>query len=154
MIATIAAMTVLVGQQNVNAELVTPVRSHDKIKAMAQQLGHGLYAPDRTPRGYSLRSVDYVALPNTDPKRHVVRLKYINPDSANVLTILQAPAKGKEASGQMDAILNSSLFDVSKSKYDTWVTMRRGDMDLGLLGALIADTSAKQVIERMVYIRP
>ena len=154
MIATIAAMTALVGQKNINTELVTPVGSHDKIKAMARQLGHGLYAPDRTPRGYALRSVDFVSLPNSTPKRNVVRLKYINLDSANVLTIFQTPASGQDSSRQMNTILNSGLFDVSKSKYDTWVTSRRGDMNVGLLGALIADTSAKQVIERMIYIKP
>jgi hypothetical protein len=54
----------------------------------------------------------------------------------------------------MDWLLNGGYFEGGVTKHDTFTSMKRGDLDLGFVGGLVSEPSARELMKRFVLISP
>lgn len=143
-----------------NVRTYGPSRSHYRVREVARMAGMGLFAPDDTARGSSLRSIEMQRVEGDGGlrgmgSRVVVRMRFVNRSTMTAFDIYQSP--GVESVGadrHMRWVLESGLFEGSRSREDTYVPMRRDGMDLAFVGALVSEPSARELLRRLVLVRP
>lgn len=146
------------GVSNINAG--GPSSGHAAVKEVAKATRTPLYAPDNTARGYKLSSIEYkeVApsqhLPGLD-KRFVVRMAFVNKNTMTSFSIFQSASNTKTDAGRhMKWVLSQGVFEFSQSPEETFVAIKRGANDVCFVGGLVSEPSAKQLLQRLVLIKP
>jgi hypothetical protein len=51
-------------------------------------------------------------------------------------------------------VLRQNVFEVSVHSGDTFVSVKKGASDIGFVGGLFSEGSAKTMMDRMVLVRP
>jgi hypothetical protein len=135
-----------------------PQSQHDAVMEVATMVNTALWAPDKTARGFSLRSIEMAKVPagfSGLGERHAVRMRFINKHTTTAFDIYQVPtSKSVNASKHMDWLLKGGYFEGGVSHLDTFVSMKRGDMDIAFVGGLVSEPSAKELLSRLVSVKP
>jgi hypothetical protein len=103
-----------------------------------------LYRPAQAAPGYSLTQAVLFAQPDG---RKTVRLTYTNPQSRNQFDLVQAPARGEGSESHMRSILDKREVQLELWADTTFVTLRRGKVDMAFVGTLVSEPSALQLLK-------
>ncbi len=145
------------GVSNVHAN--GPSRHFDTVRDVARTLGRDLYAPDDTARGFSLRTVESAKIGKHKDfaglgERTAVRMTFINKTTSTAFDIYQVPSGSKiDAAKHLRWIIGGKNFEAGIHKHDTFVAVKRGDVDLCFVGGLVSEPSAKELLSRLVLIK-
>jgi hypothetical protein len=136
-----------------------PQAQHDAVAEVAAMTDSVLFAPDKTARGYSMRSIEISKLPQGYfsglGSRYAVRMRFINQATSSAFDLYQVSSSAKvDAVKHMSWLLKSSTFEGNVDKHDTFVSMKRGTTDLAFVGGLVSEPSAKELLKRLVKIQP
>ncbi|MFM9872822.1 MAG: hypothetical protein ACKVQS_05080 [Fimbriimonadaceae bacterium] len=141
-----------------NVKDTGPQAQHNAVRGVAKMLGISLYAPDKTARGFSMRSIEHVKVSggfSSLGDRSAVRMRFVNKSTSTAFDIYQLPSSEKvDSQKHMDWLIKGGYFEGGVSKHDTFTSMKRGDMDLGFVGGLVSGPSAKELMKRFVLISP
>lgn len=161
MIALLAAAVIGASQDGVsNVRDSGPESQFSTIQDVATMLGHPLYAPDNTARGFALKAIEIVDAPKSSSlpgleTRKAVRMRFVNKSTSTAFDIYQSKtASSVDLKKHMNWLTNSNLFEASVSKQDTYAVARRGTNDIAFVGGLVSEPSAQELIKRMVKINP
>lgn len=137
-----------------------PEAQFSTIQEVATLAGFGLYSPNNTARGFSLKSVEIVDAPKNSQlpgldARKAVRMRFLNKSTSTAFDIYQTKTTSSTSlEKHMKWLTHSSLFEASVSKQDTFAVARRGTTDIAFVGGLVSEPSAQELIRRMVKIDP
>jgi len=161
MIALLAAAVIGASQNGVsNVKDSGPESQFATIQDVATMVGHGLYAPNNTARGFALKSIEIVdapksaALPGLETRK-AVRMRFVNKSTSTAFDIYQSKtASSIDTKKHMNWLTRSNLFEASVSNLDTYAVARRGNNDIAFVGGLVSEPSAQELMKRMVKIDP
>lgn len=161
MVLSLIAATVALSNDGVlNGGAGGPSRAHNTVKSVAGMVGMALYAPDDTARGYSLTNIEYVKVGSDSSMpglkdRYAVRMSCVNNKTKGAFDIFQSRGGGSVSPERhMQWLVGSGLFEFAKAPQDTFVAIKRGDVDIAFVGGLVSQPSAKELLSRTVLIKP
>lgn len=121
-----------------------PESQYSQIQKVARQVGYDLYAPDNTARGFKLGKLEFAKSDSL-----AVHMRFVNDSTTTAFDIFQAPASGTDAHNHMKSIIQGGPFESGIHEFDTFVTLRLDSLDVALVGGLISEPSAKELLKRM-----
>lgn len=159
---TLLATCVLAANFNGVSNLVAngPDAQHSAVKDVATMVGATLWAPDKTARGFTMRSIELVKVPASGAfaklgERSAVRMRFINKSTSTAFDIYQLPtAESVDATKHSKWLIDGGFFEGGISHLDTFVGMKRGTMDVAFVGGLVSEPSAKELLKRLVAVEP
>lgn len=161
MITTALLASCVLAQNGVgvsNVKDTGPQAQHTAVRDVAKMLGISLYAPDKTARGFTMRSIEFVKLKSGFEhlgERSAVRMRFVNKSTSTAFDIYQVPSGAKvDSQKHMEWLVKGGYFEGGVSKHDTFTSMKRGEMDLGFVGGLVSEPSSKELMKRLVLISP
>ena len=141
-----------------NIKETGPQAQHDAVRDVAKMVGMSLFAPDKTARGFTMRSIEMAKLSGGElgmTEGYAVRMRFINKNTSTAFDIYQMKSSGSvDATKHMNWLFGKGVFEGGVSKHDTYVSLQRGGMDLAFVGGLVSEPSAKELLKRFVKISP
>jgi len=141
-----------------NVKDTGPQAQHEAVRDVAKMIGMSLYAPDKTARGFAMRSIEFVKVDGglgSLGERSAVRMRFVNKSTSTAFDIYQVKSgEGVDAKKHMDWLLKGGYFEGGVSKHDTFTSTKRGGIDLGFVGGLVSEPSAQELMKRLVLISP
>lgn len=141
-----------------NVKEINPQAQHDAVRDVAKMTGMSLYAPDKTARGFTMRSIEMAKLPGGElgtKEGYAIRMRFINKNTSTAFDIYQTKGSASmDATKHMNWLLGKGVFEGGVSKHDTVVSIKRDTMDLAFVGGLVSEPSAKELMKRFVKISP
>ncbi len=141
-----------------NVKDTGPQAQHEAVRDVAKMIRMSLYAPDKTARGFSMRSIEFVKVKGgvgLDEERSAVRMRFVNKSTSTAFDIYQMKTnEAVNSQKHIDWLIKGGYFEGGVSTHDTFVSMKRGDLDLGFVGGLVSEPSAGELLKRLVLISP
>ncbi len=122
-----------------------PESQYSQIRKAAVSAGYDLLAPDNTARGFKLSLVEVA----TSHPAKAVHMRFVNEQTTIAFDIFQAPASGEDARSHMKQVIQGGFFECEIAQFETFVALRVDAVDVALVGGLISEPSAKELIKRM-----
>lgn len=136
------------------------VETRSALQRVANRVGTVVFMPDETPQGYRLRAVSHETVPSDARfpglgNRVAVRQTFYNETTFHSFDLLQVRgAPETDARIHTKWLIYSGVFPRLIENGDTYETVKRDGYDIALHSTLISGESAKELLRRLVPVRP
>ncbi len=123
------------------------------IIGVAKTTGVTLYIPNssNTPSGYRPSTIEISQYEG----KPAIRISYVSASTRNCFDLIEAQATAKSQSQEtVKNLLNHEIFSLSIEDGDAFVCTKKGNLDIGFIGALFSEQAAKHILEDMIAVRP